>query len=218
VKIGNLRVCIDDEGGGLRAWWNWVDIFQLVVGRYGLGIMFETPTEWHERKHASLVIQGLFFFLYIGLPWWGRIAPDYMQCKGPTYGFQFCNEYLWIDFGQETGESKGPRRSLTFTMPWGWRFYAKDIISPSETHPYRYILKSGEVQERTATIQAERYEWHRPWLPWRKVRRYIDVQFSGEVGERTGSWKGGTVGCGYELKRGETPFECLRRMESERKF
>jgi hypothetical protein len=39
-----------------------------------------------------------------------------------------------------------------------------------------------------------------------------------EAGKRKGSWKGGTLGCGYELKKNETPLECLRRMESEREF
>jgi hypothetical protein len=44
------------------------------------------------------------------------------------------------------------------------------------------------------------------------------IEFNDEVGERTGSWKGGTLGCGYNLLPNETPLECLRRMEKERKF
>lgn len=51
-----------------------------------------------------------------------------------------------------------------------------------------------------------------------RVIRSIDVEFDGEVGERTGSWKGGTIGCEYELRPNETPYECLKRMEQERKF
>ena len=35
---------------------------------------------------------------------------------------------------------------------------------------------------------------------------------SDEVGEETGSWKGGTIGCGYNLKPGETAEECFDRM------
>lgn len=30
--------------------------------------------------------------------------------------------------------------------------------------------------------------------------------------------KGGCTGCGYDIKPGETPLECLQRMERERKF
>jgi len=82
------------------------------------------------------------------------------------------------------------------------------------------------------------------WFPTiRKKRKTIDVKFSyggpfkrfviiekqgfkipnskeetGEVGERTGEWKGGTTGCGYQMLPNETPLETLRRMEKERKF
>jgi hypothetical protein len=41
---------------------------------------------------------------------------------------------------------------------------------------------------------------------------------SKECGERKGSWKGGTLGCSYELLPNETPLDCLKRMEKERKF
>lgn len=90
------------------------------------------------------------------------------------------------------------------------------------TAPYRYVLKRGEVQERIATISVERRAWRPRCFQWtslfEKVRTCIDVQFSDEVGEKSGSWKGGCVGCGYELRPNETALECLRRMEMERKF
>lgn len=91
-----------------------------------------------------------------------------------------------------------------------------------ETFSYTYTLRSGEVQHRTATVHTERHEWRKKWLKWcplfAKVRTSIDIEFDGEVGERTGSWKGGTIGCGWDLKRGETPEQALRRMEAERIF
>src|SRR5690606_30951332 len=89
-------------------------------------------------------------------------------------------------------------------------------------YPYRYVLRSGEIQERTATVTVREYEHRRRWLRWTRlgarIGRSIDVKFSDEVGERTGSWKGGCVGCGYDLLPGETPELALRRMERERKF
>lgn len=102
-----------------------------------------------------------------------------------------------------------------------WSDYWKGILW-EKTYPYTYILNSGEVQERQATIKVEEREWRRRWLMWtplfNKVQRCIDVKFNDEVGERTGSWKGGTVGCGYEMLPNETPLQTLRRMEQERKF
>lgn len=92
----------------------------------------------------------------------------------------------------------------------------------TETHDYTYVLRSGEAQDRGATITIQEWETRRRWLWWcaplARVRRSIDVKFSGEVGERTGSWKGGTVGCGWTMLPGELPVHALRRMERERKF
>lgn len=72
------------------------------------------------------------------------------------------------------------------------------------------------------TIYVEEREWRPKWLQWTKLfaitNKTIDVHFSKEVGKRKGSWKGGTIGCSYTLLPNETPLECLKRMEKERKF
>lgn len=92
----------------------------------------------------------------------------------------------------------------------------------SETYDYTYVLRNGTVQKVKATIGVEEREWRQHWLRWTSlfsnVRRTIDITFSDEVGEGVHHWKGGTTGCGYELLAGETPEQCLRRMEKERKF
>lgn len=101
-------------------------------------------------------------------------------------------------------------------------FHFRDLPKWTYEAPYRYVLNSGEVQDRRATISVMEMEWRWrwfSWLPWpRMVRRSIEIEFDGEVGERAGSWKGGCVGCGYDLRYDETPWDCLRRMERERKF
>lgn len=88
--------------------------------------------------------------------------------------------------------------------------------------PYRYTLKNGQTQERTAKVFVDRRAWRPRWFTWtplfEKSRQSIDVEFSDEVGERTGSWKGGCIGCGYEMLPGETAEQTLRRMERERVF
>jgi len=90
------------------------------------------------------------------------------------------------------------------------------------TFSYRYVLRNGTVQERTATVYVERRAWRPRWFTWTSLfedeRQSISVAFSDEVGERTGSWKGGCVGCGWEMLSGETAEQTLRRMGRERKF
>lgn len=72
------------------------------------------------------------------------------------------------------------------------------------------------------TFWVEEREWRPKWLTWtglfKDVHRYIEIEFSAEVGRRKGSWKGGCLGCGYDLLPGETPMECIQRMEKERDF
>jgi hypothetical protein len=91
-----------------------------------------------------------------------------------------------------------------------------------ETYPYTYVLRNGQVQERLATICVVRRQWRQKWLWWTSwfamKQQTIDVCFNDEVGERSGSWKGGCIGCGYDMKPGETPLDTLRRMERERVF
>ena len=91
-----------------------------------------------------------------------------------------------------------------------------------ETVPYRYVLRNGTVQNVQATVTVDEMQWRRKWLPgtslFAKTKRTIDVKFSGEVGERAGSYKGGTIGCSYEMQQDEDPIETLRRMERDRKF
>jgi hypothetical protein len=96
----------------------------------------------------------------------------------------------------------------------------KDILW-SESYPYTYKLQKGETQYRIATIRVEEMEWRLLWfmfLPIGKTRKSISIDFDKEVGEGTGSWKGGCMGCSYTMNHGELPEQTLRRMEKERKF
>lgn len=90
-----------------------------------------------------------------------------------------------------------------------------------ESYPYTYKLESGEIQNRIATVRVEEMEWRLKWFMWLpigKIRKSISIDFNEEVGERSGSWKGGCTGCSYEIKHGELPEQTLRRMEKERHF
>lgn len=114
---------------------------------------------------------------------------------------------------------------------WDWTLrepvgYGRSNAGPDgrrfELLPYHYRLRDDEVQNVMAAVSVGRMEWRwrwLMWLPWPAMKRTsIDVHFEHQVGERAGSWKGGCTGCGYEMKPGETPKQCLRRMERERAF
>jgi hypothetical protein len=153
--------------------------------------------EWYQRYYA------------INFPWqYDWFSTEVLEHKANLPGLQ---KTLFI-------EKRGERRKDAFAA-----MREGDPIknAATEIYDYTYVLKSGKVQNRKANVYVSRMTWLMRWypvLPFKKVRTCIEISFSDEVGEKTGSWKGGCVGCGYEMKPGETPLETLRRMERERKF
>lgn len=90
-------------------------------------------------------------------------------------------------------------------------------------HKYHYnYVDNYDGSIVPCTYWIEEREWRRKWFKWcdwfKIVNRYIEIEFDGEVGRDKGSWKGGCTGCSYTLLPNETPEECIRRMEKERKF
>lgn len=193
----------------------WTEVAYIVLGLSGLQAEIEFPSDWHEHRQGWVRLGFGFFKVCFAFPWKWTV-PDHYQCSGPTYGFQFYEDLLWIRYGKSKGTRDDPR--IVVHMPWAWNHRKHEILSEPESHPYVYRLNSGELQHRTATIKVESRTWTRYWIPCKRVSRYIDIEFSDEVGERSGSWKGGCIGCSYDMLPGETPVQTLRRMELERKF
>ena len=119
-------------------------------------------------------------------------------------------EYKWIHENKKT-------KNIDFWDKEKW----KDIIL-YKTYPYIYTTKNGQVQNCIATYSIVEREWRLKYFKWfkpiRKIKKVIDVEFSTDIGEEKGSYKGGTIGCSYDILPGETPHETLKRMEKERKF
>lgn len=206
---------IRKEPGLIRIFGHDGEIAYLVTRTSGLAAEIEFPSDWHEEARVWVRIGFGFGKIAFSFPW-SNVVPDHYQCSGPQYGFTFFQDGLHLHWGKSKGTSEDPSKILR--MPWAWRHRTHLILSEPEVHPYTYVLRNGEVQERTATIKIEERKWTRWWLPCRLVSRYIDVTFSDEVGERSGSWKGGCIGCSYDMLPGESAAAALRRMERERKF
>jgi hypothetical protein len=201
----------------IRMWWRWIECAYIVFAVRGLKAEIEFPSDWHEHRMGWVRVCLGFVTIAFAFPWKWTV-PDEGQCSGPTYGFAFFGDKLWLHFGKDTGRSRDPRRYIALSMPWEWRHREHEVLGERRAYPYAYTLRSGEVQLRTATITPERCLWTRPWLPRKRESRYINIEFSDEVGERTGSWKGGVLGCSYDMLPGEHPVKTLARMERERKF
>lgn len=88
--------------------------------------------------------------------------------------------------------------------------------------PYEYTLKNGQKQRCIGMYYVEEREW-RPritkFLPIFKLsRRVLEINFTAEMGEKVGSWKGGVMGFSREILPGEDPQEAYQRIMKETKF
>lgn len=204
----------------------------------GPQLQVEFPSDWHEHRRAWVRVSPGLCVIAFSFPWWGKVVPDDGQCSGPTYGFGFHDQMLWLYTGKSTSHKHA---WVTVPLPWMYKHVRHTYLNqdgsvhhnagpheydaPPEskaTHEYVYVRGNGEVQRRKATVYGEEHEYrlhYAPWLPWPRQRfRSISVTFDDEVGERTGSWKGGCIACGWDWRRGESQENTLRRMERERKF
>lgn len=167
-------------------------------------------------------------------------------CDMPQYGIAIHNSVLWVYRGGKYKDGQTSEKywawdlpffSYTFKGHWienkagEWvKMRDKHDSAPQpyefrqeearvEKHQYKYIRDSGEIQDRVATCTHEKRKWHRKWFPFLTMeRRVVDVEFDKKIGERVNSWKGGCIGCSWELLHDESIADGIRRMEKERKF
>lgn len=166
------------------------------------------------------------------------------ECDPPKWGIAIHNNTFWLYKGGK-GNMKGGNKWWTWNIPFltkewvrtsillkddNWEyetpkkresFYEEKWKSKQKSWTYDYTdIYDGEVIP--TTIYVDEREWRPKGLKWTslfaKTRRTIDIHFSKEVGKEKGSWKGGCLGCGYELLPNEQPLDCLKRMEKERKL
>lgn len=212
-------------------WRGWVSNGQSVeLSRSRYGWDFGLGVHIHSND-ADLGDRMLFvkFWRWTAVIPLGIIDHPWPPMDGPQWSVYASGEFgLTLNWGLRRKSFDWPWSLHTIAyehqMPDGsWRDVMDRSAEPYEEHwPYTYTLRSGAVQNRTATVSKRRHVLCRRalkslgWPRW--SRESIDVQFSDEVGERSGSWKGGTIGCGYELQSGETMHDALRRMERDREF
>jgi len=203
--------------------------------RFGFEMLVSRGGYFDQRYAITLCL--IWGVIHINLPFKTRIPES---CDTPIYGIQIHSNTFWIHLGGKMNDwEQCDSDWITWDLPyfsWHFNFYkvwngsewvlaSKDYSEPYadkreiQTHPYRYTLHSGEVQERTASVNLDRRQWHRKWLPFlKKTSTSININFSDEVGEETGSWKGGCIGCGWDIKPNESMLDALQRMEAERSF
>ena len=107
-----------------------------------------------------------------------------------------------------------------FGDPGAWEEHHRlEESCPTQTFAFRDF----DGEELTATTKIEEREWKlgEGWFKWLslfrkpKIRRSLDIHFSGETGKRKGSWKGGTIGHSIDMQPGELHEAAFRRYCTE---
>lgn len=217
-----------------------VKLFGITIGERGprstLALQFMQFDD-HPALQIGILVWGIFLRMP---PHWHRIPDSDEMIR--SWGFSWSwNKYelgrtLWLYWGR--------KRTKMVEMPWSWKhiktlvmlkngewvrkytklgdrnIWVKKEEFHTESYPYSYTLHGGKKQQATATITLSeshcKWRWFLP-RPYR-ARRYININFDKEMGEGAGSWKGGVLGCSYDMRPNESPLDTLRRMEQERKF
>lgn len=238
MKFRKREKCyyISTKGKNDYEWNDWV----IFWWQWNFRITFELCGYFDNRPRVNLCL--IFFHLEFILPFRNKWIDE---CVPPEWGIAIHSNTVFIYRGGK-GNMNGGNKWWTWDIPFltknwvrtsillkdgNWEhetpndrnknFYEKRCRDQQASWEYNYTDKyDGEIIP--TTIYIEEREWRPKWLTWTKlfskVRRTIEVHFSKEVGDEKGSWKGGCVGCSYELKPNEHPLDCLRRMEKERVF
>ena len=121
--------------------------------------------------------------------------------------------------------------SLFANLPqgrWGSPEYEESNRLEGQCPKMSFNFKDFDGEELCATTKIEERQWEFgtgwfKWLSWfrkSKIRRDLDIKFSGETGKRKGSWKGGTTGHSIYLKSDELHMMAFMRYcdENNMKF
>ncbi|MBA1156946.1 hypothetical protein [Microvirga mediterraneensis] len=183
------------------------------VARLGRDWYWDT----HEREYGFSCSEG-FLQVFLGpqthdsstTKSWSKFLPwtQWRHVRHSMYGLD--GEHFWTE----------PERDMRLGRGYDWEaIHAAQEACPSMT----FAFTDYDGEELTAKTRIEEREWRfgTGWFKWLsffrapKIRRSLDIQFSGGTGRRKGSWKGGTLGHAIDMKPGELHEPAFRRYCAE---
>ena len=217
---------------------------QLEIGKWYVGyrdknLELTYRNRGYHYNNAEIHISMFGWHSMFRLPWRHKSNEWYREEK--RYGFYTFNKTLFSCWGWMLKSWEFP--FVNYGTAIRWERYKGDpetyLISSLEKenweqHPYKTEYDGGCQQPTiweynftdaydgeviSCKYWVEEMEWRPKWLQWTKnfskTRRFIEVEFSKEVGSGKGTWKGGTTGLSYDLLPDEHPIACIQRMEKE---
>ena len=170
-----------------------------------------------------------------------RLGRDwYWQIDERQFGATVSEGHLHVTFGRQTHDSSTTQSWGCF-LPWTqWRLVRHHLLNidgtffadlratkdwreqqamrdAQPTVDFTFRDYDGEKLVATCSVEEWASKFGTGWFKWLslfrkdRVRRSLDIRYSGEVGRRKGSWKGGTIGTSINMLPGETANEAFLR-------
>lgn len=210
---------------------------RLSIGKYSLiaALPFMIPPQRRKVYPAGWDQDGTAARL--GRNWYYDVEPR-------EYGFSYSDGFLLVHYGINPCDSSRDQ-TWGKHLPWTqWRHVRHSLYGLAGEHFWtepkgakweatrdareacpvvKFDFQDFDGAELVATTRIEEREWHFgtgwfKWLSWfrpAKIRRSLDLEFSDETGPEKGSWKGGTIGTGIEMRPGEDHEAAFRRYCNE---
>lgn len=196
-----------------------------------------TYTEYISRRYGFTFLSDAVHLYYGIMPgMWTRDDPansDHVKCIEYFWNYRHVRNDVYYLSGEYL---------IAGDVFRNWNLKYNDIDPayrwvPADT-PHQRVYQQFTYQDIdgeliTGKYHLEEREWVRGIWTWLhplarlipgcvKVRRYLEIHFDKETGHRKGSWKGGTIGMGTDLKPGETHQQawdrfCTENVEYERR-
>ena len=197
----------------------------------------------YESKASELHISMFGWHSVFTLPWCCTDS-DVLWREEKKYGISIHSNVIFFHLGYNLKGWDIPFINYGSAIRWDqyignpeqyWYQSSKKECWRSAPYMSNYKENSGELTTWTydytdpydntvvpCKFWVEEMEWRPKWLKWTKLftktKRFIEVDFSEEMGPRKDSWKGGVIGCGFNMLSNEHPMETIRRMEKEFEF
>lgn len=194
----------------IKPWRQWVDTSRYEWSRGPGSGYWDT----HRREYGFSYSEG---FLQVFL---GRQTGDSSTTQ------DWCKHLPWTQWRHVRRSFYGLDGEHVATLPDTGKSYLGDPgrwdrerAIEDATPTVSFAFRDFDGEALTAMTKVEEREWRfgEGWFKWLslfrrpKIRRSLDLWFSGETGKRKGSWKGGTIGHSIDMRPGELHEAAFRR-------
>lgn len=199
-------------------WWR----FQIVLCSSDPDSDYNTKTRLEIQVWKYFIVIPLFFNLAPHKEWvntrgydWSQPEGGYWKTHGREFGISYSNQLLSVRYGAQTHDSS-TTKCLLWSPPWLNHWLVNEV---KLTEPERFTVKDFDGELVGCTARLEYRKWRRgrkkgsifSYITFPMHTWHLELEFDSEVGNRKGSWKGGTLGSWSQAQKGDTNLSALIR-------